>query len=126
MSEYITLKDNRDFSRLYKRGKSFVSPYLVTYIMKNKSDNLRFGITTGKKIGKAVQRSRARRVIRASYYELFPDLKKGYDFVFVARGKTPYVKMQTVRQAMASHLKSAGVLTAKKDSCDEKITSGTD
>ena len=124
MSEYITLKDNRDFSRLYKRGKSFVSPYLVTYVMKNKSDNLRFGITTGKKIGKAVKRSRARRVIRASYYELFPNLKTGYDFVFVARGKTPYVKMQTIRKAMSMHLKSAGVLIDKKDSCDEKITSG--
>ena len=89
MSEYVTLKDNRDFSRLYKRGKSFVSPVLVTYVMKNKNNNLRFGITTGKKVGKAVKRSRARRVIRAAYYELYPDLKQGYDFVFVARGKTP-------------------------------------
>ena len=70
MSEYVTLKDNRDFSRLYKRGKSFVSPVLVTYVMKNKNNNLRFGITTGKKVGKAVKRSRARRVIRAAYYEL--------------------------------------------------------
>ena len=59
MSEYITLKDNRDFSRLYKRGKSFVSPVLVTYVMKNKNNNLRFGITTGKKVGKAVKIGRA-------------------------------------------------------------------
>ena len=113
MSEYITLKDNRDFSRLYKRGKSFVSPYLVTYIMKNKSDNLRFGITTGKKIGKAVRRSRARRVIRAAYYELYPQIKSGYDFVFVARGKNPYVKSTDICKAMKKHLKSAGVLNNK-------------
>ena len=44
MSEYITLKDNRDFSGLYRRGKSFVGPVLVTYVLKNKSDNLRFGM----------------------------------------------------------------------------------
>ena len=110
MSEYVTLKDNRDFSRLYKRGKSFVSPVLVTYVMKNKNNNLRFGITTGKKVGKAVKRSRARRVIRAAYYELYPDLKQGYDFVFVARGKTPYVKSQTVLDAMKKQLKAADVL----------------
>ena len=122
MSKYITLKDNRDFSRLYRRGKSYVSPVLVTYVLKNKSDNLRFGITTGKKIGKAVKRTRARRVIRASYYTLFPCIKEGYDFVFVARGKTPYVKSQVVLKAMKQHLKSAGVL--KKDSCNEKDTSG--
>ena len=53
MSEYITLKDNRDFSGLYRRGKSFVGPVLVTYVLKNKSDNLRFGITTGKKSRKS-------------------------------------------------------------------------
>ena len=73
--------------------------------MKNKSDNLRFGITTGKKIGKAVKRTRARRVIRASYYELYPYMEKGYDIIFVARGKTPYVKSQVVKKAMKKHLK---------------------
>lgn len=110
MKKYITLKDNRDFSRLYRRGKSFVSPVLVTYVTKNRSDNLRFGITTGKKIGKAVKRSRARRVIRAAYYQLYPEMNRGYDIVFVARGKTPFVKSQVVCKAMRQHLKSAGVL----------------
>ena len=56
-----------------------MSPVLVTYVIKNKSDNLRFGITTGKKVGKAVKRTRARRVIRAAYYQLYNDLKPGYD-----------------------------------------------
>lgn len=124
MSEYITLKDNRDFSRLYKRGKSFVSPVLVTYVLKNKSDNLRFGITTGKKVGKAVRRTRARRVIRAAYYEIYPEIKSGYDFVFVARGKTPYVKSQVVLKAMRKHLLAADVINRKKS--DEKHSSGTD
>lgn len=110
MSEYITLKENRDFTRLYKRGKSFVSPVLVTYVMKNKSGNLRYGITTGKKIGKAVKRTRARRVIRAAFYELYPNIKSGYDIVFVARGKTPFVKSQIVKEDMQKHLKLAGTV----------------
>jgi ribonuclease P protein component len=109
MKKYITLKDNRDFSRLYKKGKSYVSPVLVTYVLKNKSDNLRFGITTGKKIGKAVKRTRARRVIRAAYYELYPNLKSGYDIVFVARGKTPFVKSQVVLKSMKKQLALAGL-----------------
>ena len=110
MSEYITIKENREFSRMYKKGKSFVSPVLVTYIMKNRSHNLRYGITTGKKTGNAVKRSRSRRVIRASYYQLYPELKPGYDFIFVARGKTPYVKSQVICAAMRKHMKAAGVL----------------
>lgn len=115
MGRYITLKENRDFSRLYHRGKSYVSPVLVTYISKNKSGNLRFGITTGKKIGKAVRRTRARRVIRAAYYELYPNIKSGYDFVFVARGKTPYVKSQVVLKVMKQHLLQAGILMPESE-----------
>lgn len=109
MSDIITLKENRDFQRLYKRGKSFVSPELVTYIIKNKKDNLRYGITTGKKIGNAVMRSRSRRVIRAAFSQISPKLKYGYDIVFVARGKTPYVKSQQIKMAMDIHFKQAGL-----------------
>lgn len=109
MSETLTLKENRDFHRLYNKGKSYVSPVLVTYILKNKSDNLRYGITTGKKIGNAVKRSRARRVIRAAFRETAPFLEKGIDIVFVARGRTPYVKSTEIKKAMEAHFKKAGV-----------------
>ncbi len=107
MSEIFTLKENRDFQRLYKKGKSQISPLLVTYILKNKSDNLRYGITTGKKIGNAVRRSRARRVIRAAFRECAPNLKSGYDIVFVARGKTPFVKSTDVKKSMEYQFKKA-------------------
>lgn len=109
MSEILTLKENRDFHRLYKKGKSLISPVLVTYIFKNRSDNLRYGITTGKKIGNAVKRNRARRVIRAAFKECAPNLKSGYDIVFVARGKTPFVKSTQVKSAMEYHFKKAQI-----------------
>lgn len=113
MSEFITLKENRDFSRLYRRGKSYVSPVLVTYISKNKFNNLRYGITTGKKIGNAVKRSRSRRIIRAAFRHISPELKKGYDFIFVARSKTPFVKSTDIEKAMTEHFKKAGLFLEK-------------
>ena len=67
MSDIITLKENREFRRAYSRGKSYVSPDLVTYIIKNNNNNLRIGITTGKKIGKAVVRNRCKRRLRELY-----------------------------------------------------------
>lgn len=109
MSEILILKENRQFSYLYRRGKSFVSPVLVTYIIKNKTNNLRYGITTGKKIGNAVKRSRARRIIRAAFKQVNPYLKNGYDIVFVARGKTPYVKSTDILKAMEQHFAQAGL-----------------
>ena len=111
MSKYVTVKENREFALAYRRGKSCVSPVLVTYVIKAKGDTPRFGITTGKKVGNAVKRSRARRVIRASYYQLFDRIKPGHIIIFVARGKTPHVKSQVVCKAMRQHLKTLGILS---------------
>lgn len=110
MGKNLTLKKNKDFIRLYRKGKSFVGQTLVTYVINNRTNEKRYGITTGKKIGNAVRRNRARRVIRASFYQLYGDIIPGYDIVFVARGKTPYVKSDVVKREMESHLKKANVL----------------
>lgn len=127
MSKYITVKENREFSLAYRRGRSCVSPVLVTYVIKAKGKDLRYGITTGKKVGNAVKRSRARRVIRASYYRLFDQIKPGHIIIFVARGKTPHVKSQVVYKAMRQHLKTLGVLSQSgKDVRNEKGTACAD
>ena len=105
-----TLKENKDFRRLYYRGKSKASDCLVTSAMKNREKCCRYGITTSKKIGNAVKRNRARRVIRAAYSLLEPRIKGHYDFVFVARSKTGNVKMQSVLFQMEKQLKALGVI----------------
>ena len=110
MSDLITLKENREFRRAYTRGKSYVSPDLVTYIIKNNNNNLRIGITAGKKIGKAVERNRSRRIIRAAYYQLCDHIRTGYDIVFVARTKTPFRKSTDILKSMTKHLTDAGLL----------------
>ena len=104
------LNQNRDFRRIYAKGRAFVDPALVTYVMKNKQGGLRLGITASKKTGGAVTRNRARRVIREAARALLPGMKPGYDLVFVARGKTASRKTQQIIAAMQRHLKEAGVL----------------
>mgnify|MGYP003571259968 CR=1 FL=1 len=109
-----TLKENKDFRRLYYRGESKASKALVTYAMKRRGGGCRYGITTSKKIGGAVERNRARRVIRAAFRELESEVKGSWDFVFVARTRTSSVKMQEVRTEMAKHFRALGV-THEKD-----------
>lgn len=103
MKKFAVLNQNRDFTRLYKRGKSQVSPALVTYVMKNRYGETRIGITATKKIGGAVERNRCKRIIRAAFTELPQYHKCGYDIVFVARVKTNQVKMQQVQKYMIEH-----------------------
>lgn len=110
LNEYITLKKNSEFRRLYSKGRFFQSPLIVTYVIKTKRNCVRIGITTSKKIGNAVLRNRSRRIIREAYLSVLPELKTGYDIVFVARGKTPFVKSTDVLRVMKKQLKEAGIL----------------
>ena len=79
MEKILPITRNNDFRRAYKRGKSHVSPLLVAYVLKNRLGCTRVGITTSKKIGNAVVRSRARRVLREAYRGLIGRVKPGYD-----------------------------------------------
>ena len=104
------IKENREYLKVYKRGRSQVHPLIVTYALKNRLGYTRLGITTSKKIGKAVQRNRACRLIKTAYHNLLPEIAPGYDIVVVARTKATFSKEQMVERALRSQLKKAGVL----------------
>ena len=104
------LRLNKEFRTLYYRGTSQVDPLLIVFVRKNRLGYTRTGITTGKKVGNAVQRSRSRRVIRAAYRSLAPQVKPGYDLVFVARARTATVKSTAVAVVMERLLAAMDVL----------------
>ncbi len=81
----VPLKQNHIFRRLYAKGESAVGRFVVVYAKRNGTNQNRLGITTGVKLGRAVDRNRARRRIRETYRLNESRLKQGYDLVIVAR-----------------------------------------
>ena len=107
MEHTTILNLNKDFKRLYYRGKTSISPALVIYAIKNKTPGQnRYGITVTKKIGTAVCRNRCKRVIREAYRMLEHQLPTGWDFVFVARSKTATVKSTQLAQTMKKQVET--------------------
>ena len=82
---YRPIRRNGEFGRVYARGKSYVNQALVLYVLKTRSKRTRVGLTATKKIGHAVQRNRARRVMKAAIDEHLDYNIGGYDLVFVAK-----------------------------------------
>ena len=84
----VPLKQNNVFRRLYAKGENAVGSFVVVYAKRNGSKMNRLGITTGLKLGHAVDRNRARRRIRETYRLAEHRLKPGYDIVIVARSQS--------------------------------------
>lgn len=101
MQKTVSLTENHLFRRLYRQGKSTVTAHLVVYAKKNHKRYNRLGITTTKKIGGAVQRNRARRVIHEAYRLMEGDIPSGLDIVIVARKKATCSKMQAVSYSLS-------------------------
>ena len=99
------LNRNKDFQLCYRKGVFLVSQNIVLYARKNSLSCLRMGITTSKKVGNAVCRSRARRIIRQAWRENEALIPSGLDVVVVAR-----VHITEVKSTVVSHwLKKYGV-----------------
>ena len=106
------LKLNHIFRRLYAT-QGFANGYLVLYARPNRLGQNRVGITTGKKLGHAVVRNRARRSLREVYRQNEHLFKSGYDIVVVARHRCISGDFQKLTQAYLSLAEKAGILLDK-------------
>lgn len=85
MNGYESLKSNMNFQNVYKNGRSYANKYLVMYVLENRTDNLRVGISVSKKVGNSIVRHRLTRLIRESVRLNSDKVLKGYDIVIIAR-----------------------------------------
>lgn len=96
------LNRNADFQRLYRAGAFCSLGSALIYVRPNGLPCNRLGITAGKKIGNAVKRNRAKRIIRAAYAATEPMLPIGIDIVVVARSTLPEQSSTVLTEAFCT------------------------
>ena len=99
MDSRVTLKKNYEFRRLYSKGKTAVTPYMVVYSMKTGRDHRRVGYTVSTKLGKAVVRNRIRRRLREIYRLNADRLIDNADIVIVARARCADAEYAKIEKA---------------------------
>lgn len=107
---YESLKNTRQFNRVYKKGKSIVNKFVVMYYIPNGLEYNNIGFSISKKVGKAVTRNRVKRIMKESYRLKSENLKSGYDIVFVARVRCNRSKYNDIDIAINNCFKKAKLL----------------
>jgi ribonuclease P protein component len=81
----LRLRDSRDFDRVRAGGRSWSSRAVVLVVLENDRGVNRYGFAVGKRVGGAVARNRAKRLLREVARSLHPSLNQGYDVLLIAR-----------------------------------------
>lgn len=118
MERQFRLRRTNDVRRVYDEGESWVHPLLVLVARPNELGFSRVGFTAGRRVGKAVDRNRAKRLMREAARRLYPRFDAGWDIVLVARPRIVGVKEPRVEVALASLIQQAG-LTGRNSSAAE-------
>lgn len=91
------MKDNKAFNRAFRKGRFCACAFLTAYYLPNGLEINRVGISVSKKVGNAVRRNRAKRIIRAAYRLNETGFPKGFDIVFAVRPAIEGLKTQDIK-----------------------------
>ncbi|HDD35438.1 MAG TPA: ribonuclease P protein component [Candidatus Desulfofervidus auxilii] len=97
------IRRQKDFLALLKEGERKQTPHFVVFIRPNTLPYARLGIRVGRKVGKAVQRNRLRRLIREFFRQ--NKYKIGcYDIIIAAKGSAAALNYHQVCEELSNIL----------------------
>jgi ribonuclease P protein component len=98
-----SIKCSSEFKKVTTGGVKFITPIFIAFSLKEKDNSAKLGIIASRKVGSAVNRNRAKRLIRAAFSAIEPS---GVSVVFIARNSTPDATYEEVLTWMRKWKKS--------------------
>ncbi len=107
MANDIRLKKEKDFNRVFNKGKKLYSSSLTLIMLP--AENIKVGYAVGKKHGKSVKRNRIKRLLRESFRSFVPILKQDFFFVFIPKVSEDYT-LENFKENMKYLFSKGGVI----------------
>ena len=110
----FSLKRNKQFRQVYRKGKSVACRELVLIYAKNRSDMVHVGFSVGKKLGNSVVRNRVKRRLREAFRPNLPLLLPGFDLIVIARDAARDAPFSSFADSLRYLLRKAGLFQKPK------------
>jgi len=106
------LTNRAQYTLVYRQGKVWANSLLVMKAMPNGLSLSRYGFSVTKKVGKAVQRNRLKRLLKEIMR--MQSLKSGWDIVFIARSVAVNTNYHQLERAVTRLLARAQLLESNE------------
>lgn len=103
------LRRSADFERARREGRPWNHSLFVLIAAPNEVGRTRIGVVAGRKMGDAVARNRAKRLLREAARRLYPHLAPGWDLILIARSPILDAKEPQVEAALGEVAGKAGI-----------------
>ncbi len=110
MQRSFSLRRGSEFQRVWDTGKAWSHPLVIVRASANGTNENRFGFVVGKKVGKAVERNRAKRLLREAVRRRVDRIVKGWDIILIARGGAANAEYAVIDSAVESVLHRAQLI----------------
>jgi ribonuclease P protein component len=109
------LTQSTDFKRVRQSGRSYAHPLVVLIVLANDTGKSRFAVSAGRSVGNAVERNRAKRLLRESVRRKIQQISAGWDVVIIARHGAAQAHLSEIDFTITNLLKRAGILKEAHD-----------
>jgi ribonuclease P protein component len=101
-----------DFQRIYREGRALRGSEVVVVYTRTDGPTFRYGVVASRKVGSAVRRNRAKRVLREALRQLLGGEDfAGIDILLIARSGAVAQASRVLREQIESLLLHEGVLS---------------
>jgi ribonuclease P protein component len=103
------------FRETYAQGRRYVGKYMVLWLRTGADASLRLGVVSSRKVGNAVQRNRARRLLREVFRHKRGGYSQAFDLILVARRNLLEARWPAIEQEFTELARRAGL--SSEDPC---------
>ena len=107
------LRRKRDFERVYADGVRVRTRNIILYVLPNDLPHSRVGVVTGRRVGKAVRRNRARRLFREAFRRNRHRLTCPCDLVLIASWNWEDLKLHAIEPEVIQLIEKADALARR-------------